>query len=387
MHLIRLGGISLNQTPLDWDGNRHRIRSALSTARERELSIVCLPELCISGYGCEDMFQSPGVLRTSWEVLQEILPDTRGLIVSLGLPVRFESAIFDAVAVVVDGNILGLVPKQHLAGEGIHYEPRWFQPWPKGRRGQLSIDGHQVPIGDLRFDCGGVRIGFEICEDAWVSDRTGAQLAARGVDVILNPSASHFAFGKDDIRRRFVQEGSRAFGAAYVYTNLLGNEAGRAIYDGGVIIASEGKIIANGRRFSFADMSIAESVIDIDALRVTQSKLSLALSSENNSGECVVSQCAPKVLSTHHAMTIVDSRDAWEHGDSVKEEEFTRAVALGLFDSLRKSGSNGFVVSISGGADSAAVACLVALSIQLSIQELSRDEVVFRLGMTHLADD
>ena len=158
MHLIRLGGISLNQTPLDWDGNRHRIRSALSTARERELSIVCLPELCISGYGCEDMFQSPGVLRTSWEVLQEILPDTRGLIVSLGLPVRFESAIFDAVAVVVDGNILGLVPKQHLAGEGIHYEPRWFQPWPKGRRGQLSIDGHQVPIGDLRFDCGGVRI-------------------------------------------------------------------------------------------------------------------------------------------------------------------------------------------------------------------------------------
>ena len=103
-----------------------------------------------------------------------------------------------------------------------------------------------------------------------------------GVDVILNPSASHFAFGKDDIRRRFVQEGSRAFGAAYVYTNLLGNEAGRAIYDGGVIIASDGTIVAHGRRFSFTDMSIAESVIDVDALRVAQSKRSFAPSSENH---------------------------------------------------------------------------------------------------------
>ena len=387
MHLIRLGGISLNQTPLDWDGNRDRIRSALSVARERALSIVCLPELCVSGYGCDDMFQSPGVLRASWQVLQEILPDTQGLIVSLGLPVRFESAVFDAVALVVDGTILGLVAKQHLAGEGIHYEPRWFQPWPQGRRGHLSIDDHQVPIGDLRFDCGGVRIGFEICEDAWVSDRTGAQLAARGVDVILNPSASHFAFGKDDIRRRFVQEGSRAFGAAYVYTNLLGNEAGRAIYDGGVIIASDGTIVAHGRRFSFTDMSIAESVIDVDALRVAQSKRSFVPSSENNSEECVVSQWAPTVLDEHNPMAIADARDTWEHGNTVKEEEFARAVALGLFDSLRKSGSKGFVVSISGGADSAAVACLVALSVQLSLQELSRDEVLLRLGIAHLVDE
>jgi NAD+ synthase (glutamine-hydrolysing) len=82
-----------------------------------------------------------------------------------------------------------------------------------------------------------VRIGFEICEDAWVAGRPAAALAARGVDLILNPSASHFAFGKDEIRRRFVLEGARACGAAYVYSNLLGNEAGRAVYDGGVIIA------------------------------------------------------------------------------------------------------------------------------------------------------
>ncbi len=74
---------------------------------------------------------------------------------------------------------------------------------------------------------GGVSIGFEICEDAWVANRPGASLSLHGVDVILNPSASHFAFGKHDVRKRFVLEGSRAFGCTYVYANLLGNEAGR----------------------------------------------------------------------------------------------------------------------------------------------------------------
>ena len=71
-----------------------------------------------------------------------------------------------------------------------------------------------------------MKIGFEICEDAWVANRPAAELARRGVDIILNPSASHFAFGKMEIRYRFVLEGSRTFGVSYLYANLLGNEAG-----------------------------------------------------------------------------------------------------------------------------------------------------------------
>lgn len=98
MHLIHVGGIALNQTPLDWDGNRDRIIEAMSTARQRGLSVVCLPELCISGYGCEDAFASPGVHRMAWRVLEEIEPHTTGLVVALGLPVRFESGVYDSVA-------------------------------------------------------------------------------------------------------------------------------------------------------------------------------------------------------------------------------------------------------------------------------------------------
>jgi NAD+ synthase (glutamine-hydrolysing) len=386
MHLIRVGGTALNQTPLDWDGNRDRIVAAIAAARERGVAILCLPELCVSGYGCEDAFQSPGVQRMAWRVLEEIEPHTAGIVVAVGLPVRFESGVYDAAAVLADGRLAGIVCKQHLAGEGIHYEPRWFRPWPKGCRAQLTVDGRSVPIGDLRFDCGGVRIGFEICEDAWAADRPGAGLAARGVDLLLNPSASHFAFGKDEIRRRFVLEGSRAFGTTYVYANLLGNEAGRAIYDGGVIIATGGRIAAAGRRFSFADQACTTAVVDVDATRLAQTRLSLepVLTRDvgEGDGDCVSIPFTPPVLTPQREPAAGDARDAWETGSHVKEEEFSHAVALGLFDYQRKSRSRGFVVSASGGADSSAVACLVALAVRFAAREMSVAAVASRLGLT-----
>src|SRR5690349_16337060 len=125
----------------------------------------------------------------------------------------------------------------------------------------------RYPIGDLVFDVGDVRIGFEICEDAWVANRPGTDLALRGVDIICNPSASHFAFGKFVVRQRFVTEGSRAFGVAYLYANLLGNEAGRVIYDGGGMIASGGELLVRGPRFSFHDVELSTTLIDIDGNR------------------------------------------------------------------------------------------------------------------------
>jgi len=387
MHLIRVGGTALNQTPLDWDGNRDRIIAAIQTAREHGVAVLCLPELCISGYGCEDAFQAPGVQRMAWRVLEEIEPQTAGIVVAVGLPVRFETGVYDAVAVLADGRLMGLVCKQHLAGEGIHYEPRWFRPWPKGRRAQLVVDGRRVPIGDLRFDCGGIRIGFEICEDAWAADRPGASLAARGVDLMLNPSASHFAFGKDEIRRRFVLEGSRAYGVTYVYANLLGNEAGRAVYDGGVIISTAGRIAAAGRRFAFTDQVMTTAVVDVDATRLAQSRLSLDPVVASDAGEdaldgdSVPIPFTPPVLAPHRESSVGIARDGWESGGFVKEEEFTRAVALGLFDYQRKSRSQGFVVSASGGADSSAVACLVALAVRLAACEMPVAAVAARLGV------
>ena len=226
MKLVKLGAGVLNQTPLDWDGNRARILAAIGEARDRAVSILCLPELCITGYGCEDAFYSPGVHELALTVLQEIIPQTDRIIVCLGLPLLHQGGIYNVAALVADKKLLGLVGKQNLAGEGLHYEPRWFKPWPASACIDYDIGGQNYPLGDLIFECGDVRIGFEICEDAWVANRPGGQLAQQGVDILLNPSASHFAFGKHAVRRRFVLDGSRAFGVSYVYANFGGERSG-----------------------------------------------------------------------------------------------------------------------------------------------------------------
>src|SRR5687767_4460850 len=116
MQLIKVGAAVLNQTPLDWAGNEAHIRQAIQAAKADGVTVLCLPEMCIPGYGCEDAFHSPGVVDTSWKILQDLLPETAGMIVSFGLPVIYNNGLFNAVAMVVDGRIAGFVAKHHLAG-------------------------------------------------------------------------------------------------------------------------------------------------------------------------------------------------------------------------------------------------------------------------------
>ncbi len=371
MKLLRVAAATLNQTPLDWDGNRAHVLSAIEAARAEGVSVLCLPELCLTGYGCEDAFSSPGTQAMALTLLEEILPFTRGIVVSVGLPLFHNKALYNTCALIADGQLCGFVAKRSLSGDGIHYEPRWFKPWPVGMRTTVLVLGQTVPLGDLFFDCSGVRIGFEICEDAWVAQRRGAELALTGVDLILNPSASHFAFGKQAVRRRLVLEGSRAFGVSYVYANLLGNEAGRAIYDGDALIATAGNVIAQAQRFSFADYVLISAVVDIDLTRVQHSVLSSSQPRVTSApGECVSVEFAFPELGPELPISRVDE---WERSPAIKEEEFARAIALGLFDYCRKSQARGFVVSLSGGADSAAVACLVGLMVRLALRELGMD--------------
>jgi NAD+ synthase (glutamine-hydrolysing) len=378
MSRLALAAAVLNQTPLDWDGNQRRIVEALRTARAQGVGLLCLPELCITGYGCEDAFHGPDVAVQAERVLLELLPETRGLVACVGLPRLHHRALFNTVAVIADGRMLGLVAKQHLAGDGIHYEPRWFKPWSEGVVATTRIGETEVPLGDLVFEVGGVRLGFEICEDAWVAGRPGARLAAHGADVILNPSASHFAFGKLAVRHRFVTEGSRAFGCAYVYANLLGNESGRAIYDGGALIAAGGAIVAQGARLSFAEWELTTATVDISTARLAQARSASfrpALAEHPGlvrhahdwpaAGACTKPAATPS---------------GWEASPDLKEEEFTRAETLALFDYLRKSWSHGFVVSLSGGCDSAAVVCLVGLMVRRALAELGPEQLRARLA-------
>ena len=377
MKRLRLGAATLNQTPMDWDGNIQRILHAIRTAKQQHVHVLCLPELCITGYGCEDMFLAPHVWRTAWQMLQKIVPHTDGMIVSVGLPLFITNGVYNTACLICDGRIMGFVAKQHLAGDGLHYEPRWFRAWPAETVSEFHCDGQSWPIGDLLFEFDGVRIGFEICEDAWVAGRPGNRMTECGVDIILNPSASHFAFGKHEIRKRFVLEGSRSFGVSYVYANLCGNEAGRAIYDGGALIASCGDMIAAGPRFRFADVDVTVADIDVELSRTRRASVhSMAADVSDNYLDCLVP--IPGQFAA-----LKDSVTAVKAGHTPSRfDEFTQAVALGLFDYLRKSRSNGFVISMSGGADSSACAVLIRSMVELGMADLGLQE--FRRKLSYL---
>lgn len=399
MNHVVVAAAAVNTTPLAWKQNLSAILGAVEDAAQMGVEILCLPELCLTGYGCEDAFPSAALLRKAQKQLDALIEGMRKapMTVAVGLPLMYQNALFNVTAVIYRGKLIGLVPKQHLAADGLHYEPRWFREWPAGKRGEVTIGNRTYPIGDLIFNVNGVRIGFEVCEDAWVADRPGARLARRGVDVILNPSASHFAFGKHEIRERFVLEGSRAFAVTYVYANLLGNEAGRAIYDGDTLIASGGRLLAQGQRFSYQPYVLTTAEVDIEATRTTQLRTGSYRPSFDEDG--VVTECGDSYQRQEYPMppppksTLIQTRGGWVRQDwpdptpspNLSETdkrfiEFESAVSLGLWDYMRKTGSHGFVISLSGGADSAACAYLVRKMVEYGIRDLGVQSFARSIG-------
>jgi NAD+ synthase (glutamine-hydrolysing) len=343
MATYRIGTATVNQTPLDWTANINRLKLALREARSQKIEILCLPELSMTAYGCEDLFLSEWLPAKAKSFIPKLVSETKGLFTSLNLPLYFENRLYNCSVVVHDQQILGIYAKQYMALDGVHYEPRWFKPWPVGKTGMLEIDGKEYPIGDLTFDFKDWKIGFEICEDAWRGpDRPACRLFEKKVNLILNPSASHFAMGKTHERIELVTQSSRSFHCTYVYANLLGNEAGRMIYDGEMMISQHGHLLLRNELLSFKEFEVIS---------------------------CEVEHEGNTEINKQHVSPTVS-----------KEEEFPAAAALALYDYLRKSRSNGFVLSLSGGADSATCAVLVAEMVRRGILQLGKEGFLSRLA-------
>lgn len=347
---VKIGGATVNQIPMDWQNNTANIIAVIEEAIQNNVKILCLPELCITGYGCEDMFLSDWLAEKAWTELQRIKPHCRNITVSVGLPVRIDGITYNGVCVISQGNILGITLKQNLARDGVHYEPRWFDAWPPHTIRELERGGEKIQTGDVIYEVDGIRFGFEICEDAWrKTHRPGYRLLERGVDLILNPSASHFALGKSLLREEEIaRTGSELFNCVYVYANLLGNEAGRMIYDGDVVIAQNGKLVAVNQRLMFKKTNLLYQEVDFNNPSLTRT---------------------------------LPTKD-----DKEKNEELVRATSLALYDYLRKSKSKGFVLSLSGGADSSMCAVLVAEMVRRASSELGWETFCKETGLPEVTD-
>ncbi len=344
MSTLKIAGATVNQIPFHWENNVNNILDAIKQAQSEKADLLCLPELCLTGYGCEDVFLSDWLTETAWKKISIIVEASRNILVCVGIPVRMNGVTYNGVCVIKNQTILGVTLKQNLAKDGVHYEPRWFEPWPFGKTEEITVNNKVIQVGDLVYESHGIRFGFEICEDAWrKKNRPGYRLLDRKVDLIMNPSASHFAFGKSELREReVVLDGTELFNCAYLFVNHLGNEAGRMIYDGDIIFGQKGKLLKENNRLSLKNFNLLSCNIDFE-------------NPENSE--------------------TLQSADGKE-----KNQEFARASSLALYDYLRKSKSNGFVLSLSGGADSSLCAVIVAEMVRRASKELGWEKFWTQLG-------
>ncbi|HAA23782.1 MAG TPA: NAD(+) synthase, partial [Cytophagales bacterium] len=334
MRTLKVGGAPLNQTPLDWDNNLGNLLQAIQRAKAEGVQLLCLPELAITGYGCEDVFLSEWLPAKALEFLPQVIEASEGIALAVGLPLRFEGLLYNTQCFIHNQQILGFSAKQFLANDGVHYEPRWFTPWPHDHIAQFEFQGHLYPLGDIIYEFEGVKIAFEICEDAWKPDtvRPACRFVTKGIDLIMNSSASHFAFHKGREREKLFVGSSKTFDCAYLFTNLLGNEAGKMIYDGEVIIAQKGELLARNQHLSFDQVNLLTAELNFD-------------NPQQSTGQSI----APLPN---------------------KEEQFPQAAGLALYDYMRKTYSKGYVLSLSGGADSSSCAVLVAEMVRRGVAEL-----------------
>ncbi|HEY4650127.1 MAG TPA: NAD(+) synthase [Pontibacter sp.] len=331
---LTLAGAALNQTPMDWDNNLQNIKDAITRAITNQVDILLLPELCITGYSCEDMFLSPWLGDTAFRKLLQVKEWCEGITVCVGVHIWIDKQVYNTACVIRNKEIIGFTAKQFLAKDGIHYEPRWFTEWPAGEVKEFEMLGQKYQIGDLVYEEQGVKYAFEICEDAWRPNRPAGRHMAKGVQLILNPSASHFAMSKTDLRSRLVLEASKQYKCTYVYANLLGNEAGKIIFDGEVLIAQHGKLLKRNDLLSFENVDMEVAEVTFKDAPVTDEPINYLPPANEN-------------------------------------EEAMAALSLGLFDYMRKSRSRGFVLSLSGGADSSLCAVAVAEMVRRGVDSLT----------------
>lgn len=343
---LQIAAISLNTHALNHQLHKKALLQSATLAKTKGAELVLYPELSLSGYGCEDMFLNRDWLNELELTLLELIDEfPKDLIGCIGLPLFHQGHCFNVMAVISHKELYGFYAKQKLAKDGIHYEPRWFSAWPKDLVEPIRFHRFNTKIGSTVFSYKGRLFGFEICEDAWQEDRVALQYVNIALSLLLNPSASHFALEKYKKRQEIVLNGSSLLKASYVYCNLLGCEAGRAVYDGGNLFAFNGQWVYQGKRFSFERFY----------LDLVSCPYPLKESSVSKNDSII-------------EIPLINTKPIRFKGSNVSLtpfnpfEEVMNAIMLGLWDWQVKTKTNGFTVSLSGGADSSLCAACVYLA-------------------------
>lgn len=251
--------------------NLLEIESMMARAEGQGIEFLCFPELGLTAYSCQDLFQQQLLLEEAESALLRILELSRNLHITVivGIPFYHRGMLFNCAAVVQNGKLQGLVPKTFIPNYNEFYEQRWFTsstalPHPY----TVKFCGQNVPFGaKLLFSLNDVKFGIEVCEDLWAPMPPSTQLAIEGAHLIFNLSASNDIVGKHEYLRSLITGQSARLHCAYIYTSCgYGESTQDVVYGGKALIAENGNVLAESERFSF-DQQMAIAEIDIDRIR------------------------------------------------------------------------------------------------------------------------
>lgn len=267
--------------------NTRQIESQIALAEGQGVEIIVFPELCITGYTCQDLFLQQMLLESAETAMMMLLDFTRQLdIISIvGLPVVVGDLLLNCAAIIQHGKILGLVPKTYLPNYREFYEKRWFASAQDLRETTVRFAGHRItvtPDPQIFITSEGAQFGVENCEDVWAPAPPSNKLALAGAELIFNLSASDELSGKHTYLKSLLAQQSARTITGYIYSSCgFGESTQDVVFGGNALIYENGSLIAEGERFSLEpQMRIAQ--IDIEKLRSERRTNSTYVNAQRN---------------------------------------------------------------------------------------------------------
>ncbi|PKI85565.1 NAD(+) synthase (glutamine-hydrolyzing) [Malassezia vespertilionis] len=378
--LVTLATCSLNQWALDFDGNRDRIAASIHQAKKLGCTVRLGPELEIPGYGCYDHFLEQDTELHSWQVLAELLSSdlTDGILCDVGMPVLHKSVLYNCRVAIANRKIVFVRPKMWLANDGNYREMRWFTPWLR----PFVVEEHalpsyirqvtgqeSVPFGDALLAARDTILGVELCEELFMAASPHISAGLSGAEIILNASGSHHELRKLHRRVELIKEATLKSGGAYLYANQCGCDGDRLYYDGSAMIAVNGAIVAQGKQFSLDDVQVVSATVDLAEVRAQRTGKSRGLlAAWMQAGNGGLSPGGPSVVHVDMALCLELSAGVLQNSRPspaisvhyhTPEEEIALGPACWLWDYVRRSRTQGFMLPLSGGIDSCATAVIV----------------------------
>ena len=334
--------------------NAELILDMMKESTRQGAKIVVFPELCLTGYTCQDLFLQERLLQGAKDALMKLVKESASLdaIFFVGLPFEILGKLYNVAAVFSHGEVLGLVPKSYLPNYNEFYEARHFVSGAELATEVVLPDGSCVPADrDLLFVCEQMpklRIGVELCEDLWTPNPPSISHALAGASVLVNLSASNELTGKDSYRRELVSGQSARLLAAYIYASAGEGESTQdLVFSGHNIIAENGQILAESKRFGHG---ILYSEIDVERLCAQRRRMTTFVTEDQTHTEILFSLKIEETKLTR----LIDPAPFVPTDSQNREkrcDEILMIQAMGLKKRLEHTGANA-VVGISGGLDS-----------------------------------